>query len=209
MPEAVKAAMISRRAGWQPDGLIEIPPFFVWPPRPLAFLKSVFGIPGYLWPWNALYMAIALATWLFATPDLSTMRSLGAGWIMHIFLRNLFLILLVAGLWHWRLYIRRAQGTRYKYDEHWPARSSAKFLLGNQVLDNMLWTFLSAVPIWTAYEVLTLWAQANYLIPVVSWAAHPVYCVLLTLCIPLLNEAHFYLTHRLLHWPPLYRVAHS
>lgn len=209
MSDGMKGAMLRHGYGWQPDSLIQVPPLFTWPVRPLGLLRAVFGIPGYLWPWNTVYAAIAFATWLFATPDLTTTSSLTAGWIMRVFLRNLALILLVAGAWHWRLYILRAQGTRYKYDGRWPAANSPKFLFHNQVADNILWTFVSAVPIWTAYELLTLWAQANHFVPVVTWTAHPLYCLLLMVCIPLLNEIHFYLVHRLLHWPPLYRLAHS
>ena len=55
---------------------------------------------------------------------------------------------------------------------------------------------------------LTLWAFANGYIPFVSWEAHPVYFAALMLLIPLIREVHFYLVHRLIHWPPLYRTVH-
>ena len=45
--------------------------------------------------------------------------------------------------------------------------------------------------------------------PLVSWEAHPVYFTVLMLLIPLIREVHFYLVHRLLHWPPLYRTVHK
>ena len=99
--------------------------------------------------------------------------------------------------------------TNYKYNGRWLSTSSPIFLFHNQVFDNIFWTVISAVPIWTAYEVLLFWAQSNGFAPVVRWQTHPVYCLLLMCLIPLLTEVHFYTIHRLIHWPPLYRAVHS
>jgi sterol desaturase/sphingolipid hydroxylase (fatty acid hydroxylase superfamily) len=206
------ATDLEKRGGpssWQPPELIQTAPIFVWPPQPKGLLKALFGFPGYLWPWNVLYSATALLTWLFLTPSFARMDRLAVGWIAIILLRNLALIVLVASVWHLRLYVQRAQGTRYKYNGRWLSTSSSHFLFHNQVLDNVFWTIVSAVPIWTAYEVLTLWAQASGTIRLVSWQAHPGYCLLLMLLIPLIHEIHFYILHRLLHWAPLYRLVHS
>jgi hypothetical protein len=137
---------------------IKIPPLFSWPWSPLAFAKWFFGFPGYLWPWNTLYLAIALATWLWLTPDVATMKIVEPGWIALILLRNAALITAVVGAWHLRLYVQRAQGTEYKYNGRWLAKDNDNFLFRDQLLDNVFWTFASGVPIWTAYEVLTLWA---------------------------------------------------
>ena len=57
--------------------------------------------------------------------------------------------------------------------------------------------------------MLTLWGQAKGWLPYASWTAHPVYCALLMLFIPIFREVHFYLIHRLIHWAPLYRTVHS
>ena len=43
----------------------------------------------------------------------------------------------------------------------------------------------------------------------VSWEIYPIYCAVLFFLIPTIRDIHFYLTHRLLHWAPLYRIAHS
>jgi sterol desaturase/sphingolipid hydroxylase (fatty acid hydroxylase superfamily) len=53
--------------------------------------------------------------------------------------------------------------------------------------------------------VVTLWVFANGYIPWVALDAHPVYFALVMLSIPLLREFHFYLIHRLIHAPVLYR----
>jgi sterol desaturase/sphingolipid hydroxylase (fatty acid hydroxylase superfamily) len=188
--------------------LIEHPPLFVWPPQPVGFLRAMFGFPSFLWPWKALYALIALVIWEFLLPSSVEMQTLTAGWIARIFCVNLILLVVFAGGLHFRLYIQRAQGTEYKYTRRWLATDSPSFLFRNQVLDNIFWNLLSAVPVWTGYEVLLLWAQARGFAPVVSWQAHPVYCVLLMVLIPFFHELHFYSTHRLIHWPPLYRTVH-
>jgi sterol desaturase/sphingolipid hydroxylase (fatty acid hydroxylase superfamily) len=109
-----------------------------------------------------------------------------------------------------RLYVLRTQGTDYKYSARWLATDNSSFLFRSQLLDNVFWTVVSAVPIWTAYEVITLWAQANGFIPVLRWQAHPLYSVMLMFfIIPLFHEVHFYAIHRLIHWLPLYRAVHS
>jgi sterol desaturase/sphingolipid hydroxylase (fatty acid hydroxylase superfamily) len=65
------------------------------------------------------------------------------------------------------------------------------------------------VPIWTAYLVLTLWAQANGWIPYLDMHAHPIYFGLFMLSIQLFREVHFYVVHRISHYPLLYRWIHS
>ncbi len=197
-----------KRGDWHPPERLKPAPLFRRPWRFPAFLKWVFGWDGFLFPWNALYVVIATLTWLFLTPDLATTKTFAPGWIAFVLVRNLGLIFLVSGGWHLRLYVQRAQGADYKYSGRWLARDNPIFLFKNQVLDNMFWTIASAVPIWTAYEVLSLWAMANGYIPIVSWRDYPIYCALVMLAIPIFREAHFYLIHRLIHWPPLYRTVH-
>jgi sterol desaturase/sphingolipid hydroxylase (fatty acid hydroxylase superfamily) len=99
-------------------------------------------------------------------------------------------------------------GTGLQYNPRWQAKGNGIFLFDNQVLDNIFWTFISAVPIWSAYEILTFWGQANGWLPYLSWKHHPVWFVLLMLAIPMWRDIHFYVVHRLIHWPPLYRAVH-
>jgi sterol desaturase/sphingolipid hydroxylase (fatty acid hydroxylase superfamily) len=198
-----------RRDHWRPVTLLRQAEVLVWPPRPLAALKVFFGFPGYLYPWNALYLLIAAITWFWLTPDLAAMRHLRVSWIALILARNAGLLFLVAGSWHLRLYMRKAQGQDFKYHPRWPAKDNSVFLFNNQVLDNLFWTFISAVPVWSAFEIFTFWGEANGWLPYLSWQKHPVWFVLLMLAIPLWRDVHFYMIHRLIHWPPLYRAVHS
>jgi len=199
----------NKRGDWKPARLIEYPPVFVWPVQPLGFIKYLFGYPGYILPSNLLYAAIALICWRYATPSLEAMRELGAGWIIFLLARNLGLTLLFFGAFHVRLYVRKAQGNSFKFNAKWQDTDNSAFLFRNQTADNMIWSLGSGVPIRTAYEVVTLWAFANGWIPFVDWATHPIYAVLLMLLIPVIRDAHFYLIHRLIHWPPLYRSVHK
>ena len=163
----------------------------------------------YILPWNLLYAAVAVGVWLYLTPSTLTLQTFAPGWIVLVLARNACLVLLFFGAFHLRLYIKRSQGNFCKYNPKWLDVGNPVFLFRDQTRDNMFWTLASGVPIWTAYEVVTLWVFANGYIPWVSWDAHPVYLVLLMLLIPLLREVHFYLVHRLLHVPVLYRMVHK
>jgi sterol desaturase/sphingolipid hydroxylase (fatty acid hydroxylase superfamily) len=198
-----------RGGHWKPFRLVEYPAVFVWPLRPLAIAKWLFAYPGYVLPWNLLYAAVAVGVWLYLTPSALTLQTFAPGWIAFVLARNACLVLLFFGAFHLRLYIRRSQGSFCKYNPKWLDVGNPVFLFRDQTRDNMFWTLASGVPIWTAYEVVTLWVFANGYIPWVSWDAHPVYLVLLMLLIPLLREVHFYLVHRLLHVPVLYRMVHK
>jgi sterol desaturase/sphingolipid hydroxylase (fatty acid hydroxylase superfamily) len=197
-----------KRGDWHPQGSIKLAPLFAWPTRPLAIFKWLFGYPGYFFPWGVAYMVFPVVTWLWLTPALDAMRTFQPGWIAFVLARNYGIALLVYGAWHVRLYAQKAQGTDFKYSNKWLARDNPIFLFRNQVLDNLFWVVVSAVPIWTAYEALTLWAYANQIIPYVDWGHHPYYCVALMCAIPMIRDVHFYLVHRLIHWPPLYRWVH-
>lgn len=204
----VNAGARDARGEWQPESLPRPSPLFSWPLRLMPILKVVFGHDGLLWPRNIVYMAVAVLAWLFLTPDVSRASSLSMGWIFEIYLRNAALLAIVAGGLHFRLYVRRAQGHKYKFNPRWLSTSNKVFLFGNQTWDNIFWNFASACVVWTAFEAVTLWAYANEWLPYVDWRAHPVYCTLLMVGIVLLRQLHFYWTHRLTHWPPLYKAAH-
>lgn len=92
----------SRQPGgdWYPDARPDAPPIWKWPPRPLPIVKFLFGNPGYLFPWNVIFAAIAIVTWLYTQPELARMAEFEIGWIAHIFVRNLVLMVLFYGGLH-------------------------------------------------------------------------------------------------------------
>ena len=193
---------------WSSPVPIVLSPLFAWPPRPVAVLKYVFGYPGYFLPRNLQLMALALVTWFYLTPSPETMQTFRPDWIALIYARNLAMLFAVFGGWHLWFYVLRGQDRAYKQNPHWPQTRHRRFLFGDQVRDNIFWTTVSGCSIWTAYEVVTLWAFANGLIPWLDWETSPVWFVVLFLAVPLIRDAHFYLVHRLLHVPFLYRKVH-
>lgn len=196
------------RGEWTPTRRASFGPLFDWPPNPVRIARWFVGVPGYLLPWNALYLGVAALAYAFATPSAATMRSFGVGWIAVILVRNLVLVVGWYGLWHWRLYVRRAQGTDCKYNARWP-RESDRFTFGSQTRENVAFALLSGVPILTAWEVVTHWLFANGHIAWLRWSEHPVWIVVIFLLIPIWRELHFYTVHRLIHVPQLYKLVHA
>jgi sterol desaturase/sphingolipid hydroxylase (fatty acid hydroxylase superfamily) len=201
--------MRNKRGDWRPFASVQYPAVFVWPPQPLGMLRWLFTVDGYILPWNLFFVAVAAAVWFWLTPPMETMQHFAPGWIGFILVRNLALVLAFFGFFHVRLYVRKTQGNAFKYNGRWLDTDNPVFIRGNQTIDNMFWTLCVGVPVWTAYESVTMWAFATGTIPYLRWDTHPVLFVAIMLLVPLLRELHFYVIHRLLHWPPLYRMAHK
>lgn len=197
-----------KRGDWSVPEPLTYAPIAEWPPRPLALLKWVFGYPGFFLPWGLFYMAVPALIWIYFTPELAAMKNFEAGWVSYIFFRNLVLILLWTGAWHFWFYVRKAQGTDWKHTTKWLARDNRLFLFRNQTLDNLFWTIVGAVPAWSAYEVLTMWLYANDYILFVSISEHPVYFCVLMCLVPVIRDIHYYTVHRISHWGPIYKWVH-
>ncbi len=197
------------RGFWQPErGTAPPNPLFTWPPKPGAALKWLFGMPGYLFPWHVIYMAIAILTWLYLQPALSRCVEFRADWILEMFVRNIAMLTVITSLWHLRFWSLKSQGFKYKYTKEWMAKGKRKFLGSSQLFDNVFWSLISGGIVWTAYEIAFIWAYANEIIPYLNPREHPIYFVLMLCSIQLWRLFHFYWVHRLLHWPPLYKAAH-
>jgi sterol desaturase/sphingolipid hydroxylase (fatty acid hydroxylase superfamily) len=117
-------------------------------------------------------------------------------------------MLLVAGGLHLYFYVFRRQGDELHYDARPMARNNRVFTFNDQVLDNMFWSCASGVTVWSAYEVLMMWALANGYAPALLWPADAGWLILLIFLVPIWETFYFYLIHRLIHWPPLYRSVH-
>lgn len=193
---------------WNPSLPLPVSPVFSWPPRPLAALRWLAA------NWLAvsstlIELALAvLVAWLLQ-PQWETMQTLAPGWVLTIWLRNLALLVLVAGTLHWWLWRLHGQGDTFKFDPRDMARNNGRFSFRDQLLDNMFWSLVSGVTIWTVYEVGYFWLAANDFAPVLRIAEAPVWSGLWFLLIPLWASFHFYWVHRLLHWPPIYRTVHN
>jgi sterol desaturase/sphingolipid hydroxylase (fatty acid hydroxylase superfamily) len=195
------------RGHWHPDAALEVGPLL---DTPWSLRRIVTWLPGYFFPWNALFFGVAVVFWTWLTPEREVLSILAPGWILLLLLRNAFLILIVFGALELRLYVKRRQGVRFKYNSRFPKdHPSDVFLFHSQTFDNALRTFVSGLPIWTAYEVVVLWAWANDFGPWTTLASNPVWFIFFALVLPLLHEAHFYCIHRLIHRPILYKWIHS
>ena len=120
---------------------------------------------------------------------------------------------LVYGGLHLYLHVLRCQGTEFQFDTRPFATRNPAFLFGDQVRDKHVLTLASGVTVWTAYEVVTLWAFANGLLPFADargdspWFVG-LWFVAVVVLAPLIHHLHFDFTHRLLHWRPVYRSVH-
>jgi sterol desaturase/sphingolipid hydroxylase (fatty acid hydroxylase superfamily) len=206
MSEANFGREISKMS-WEPKKAISYGPAFAWPPQPVALFKWFFGFPGFLLPWTIPYALLACAIWYWMTPPLESFASFSLASALLVLLRNYILAFAVYGAWHLWFYTWKKQGTAFKYNRQWPKEASF-FKFGHQVYDNMFYALASGVPIWTAYELLLMWAYANGYAPMIDWASNPVWFVAMFLVIPFIHEAGFYFAHRALHFDVLYKTAH-
>jgi len=197
------------RGNWSPKKPIDYGPAFAWPPKPGAVLKWFFAFPGYLLPWNLLYAIAAICIWYFLTPPLAHFQTFSLSWFSVILVRNIVLALLVYGSWHIWLYVWRKQGASFKYNRNWPEETAERFTFNNQTYDNIFWTLVSGVPIWTCYEALLLWSCANGYVAIITPSENPVMFIALFFLVPFVHEVGFYFAHRFLHFPWLYRIAHQ
>ena len=128
---------------------------------------------------------------------------------MEVYARNFALMLVVAGGLHLYLYTFSAQDKDLKYDHRGLAKNKRFFTFNNQTWDNVFWSLISGVTFWTMYEVTLLWGFANGYGFLIQWSDNPVWFAALFFLLPFWVAFSFYWIHRFLHWPPLYKLAHS
>lgn len=196
-----------KRGNWTPNEPLEVGPLLDFPWSPIKVLK---WLPSYFLPWNVLFMGLAAIFWVWMTPARDTLQTLQLNWIAWLFLRNSALILVLYGALELRLYVRRKQGNHFKYNAKFPAdHPSDVFMFKSQALDNLLRSFGTGLPIWTAYEVVMLWSWANGFGPWTLFGESFWWLIALGLVLPLFHEVHFFCIHRLIHIPVLYKWVHS
>jgi sterol desaturase/sphingolipid hydroxylase (fatty acid hydroxylase superfamily) len=197
---------------WRPAETIKLPPIVSWPPRPLVNSKWLFGFPGYLWPMNSTWLAITLVTWVFLTPELSAMKTFELWWVAALLARNFAFVLVLFGGLHLYFYVLKKQGDERRFSSKPFAADNKRFLFGDQVRDNIFRTLVTGVPIITTYEAVTYWLFANGYLGFIPLDANSVgfwvWFGVLVLFAPVIHALHFYFTHRLLHWRPLYKSVH-
>lgn len=222
----VAGGFTSKNGEWRPSYGARYGPLFAFPRlrQPIEVLTWLFSWPGYVAPWNAIYVGLVLLSIEFTQPPTAhfTVPSAAAASpfaraAATLLARNLALLWLIAGGWHLLLYTLRLQGDVRKYDPKpqlvGRAATERGFLFASQVYDNVFYSCASGVPIWTAFEVLYFWCLATGRLPawavIKTWSEAPVYNAAWLFCIPFWRELHFYLGHRLLHVKALYPHVHA
>ena len=198
------------RHTWQytPGLPLRSAPFLHWPIRPrelavhLARTWRPLGSRVFL-------LAAAFVVWRWFSPSAADAATFQIGWIAQIWVRNLALLLVVAGGSHVLLYTLRVQGDDLRYDRRPLGKRKRIFLFNDQVLDNMFLTLASASVVATAWESLGWWAYTNGVFGSISFADHPIWFVVIIVCIPIWSANYFAVGHWLLHRPAAYRHVHS
>jgi len=198
----------SKQWNYRPNTPIQTSPLFRWPLN-IGDYARWFAARWFVFGENLIIAALAVLTWFTFQPTLEETRSFELGWIAQMFIRNFLLIVVVAGGLHFFLHSRKIQGDQLKFDGRDLKAGGRRYTLNSQLKDNIFWTLSSGVFFWTAFEVLMVWAFANGYAPLLIWNQNPVWFVVLFFLTPIWISFHFYWVHRLLHWPPLYKIAHG
>ena len=196
-----------RRGEWRSGRPVYLEPLLDTPTDVKRIAKWLFGVPGFFFPWFAIYMVVIGISYAFFTPALPRMESLSASWIFEITARNVVLLTLWNGAFHLWFYKWRKQGRLKKYNANWMSRKNSTFLFKDQVWDNMFWSYSGAL-FWSAYECGLWWAYANDWLPYIDFSTNPVWFCLAMALVPFWRNFHFYWIHRLIHWKPLYDRVH-
>ncbi len=200
----------NRTRGWHyiPDIPLKQAPYFE---RPFSILQSLKYLAKVWRPFNLrfLLLILAIVSWVWFTPSLERAREFHLDWILQIGLRNLVIVLVVAGGLHLFLFKFAKQGDAEHYDSRPLAKKARVFHFNNQVWDNIFWTLCGSVPMGTLWESLLLWAYANGHATLISFGDNPVWFIVWILILPVWSGFHFYWYHRLGHIEPMYRWFHS
>jgi len=192
---------------WQPETPLTNNPLFEWPFN----LGRIFLWYGAMWLKVSevnLMLAVAIISWLYLTPELAQFESLNLEVISAMFARNLSITVLVAGGLYLFFNVYKKQGNLLQYDTT-QLGNQKRFTFNSQLLDNMFWTLVSGVSLWTAYEVLLFWGFANGYAPSLVWSDNEVWFCTIFFAIFMWESLHFYAVHRFLHWPTLYKYVHA
>ena len=104
---------------------------------------------------------MAVGTWLYLQPSFEQTRELETSWIGFILVRNFAYTVIIASGLHLYFHTWKLQGETEKFDlRPYPIRGKV-FLFGNQLWDNVFWSLVSGVTIWSAYEAWYFWHYAS------------------------------------------------
>jgi len=156
-----------------------------------------------------MMVILSYAAWYFLYPSIEASKVFAFGWITQTWAVNMGLMVSIAGGLYWYFYMRKGQGKTLKFDARDPATNSRSFNFKDQVHDNMFWSLISGVTVWTAFQVFIVWGMANGYFPTLTFTDNPVWYLALFILMPMWSAFHFYWIHRLLHVPFMYKRFHA
>ena len=190
---------------YHPNIPIENNPLFAFPLR----LKKI--IKWYIDMWapfsETAFCLIVAMVYLFLLPPIVLFKNFNFNSILTIYLFNITIMLIVAGGLHLFFYTLKKQDDKLKYDLR-SFSNNKKFTFNKQVLDNIFWSLVSGVTIWTFYQILLLWSYSNGFISKISLSANPFLFFFLFFVVIFFESIHFYFVHRLLHFKFFYKLFH-
>ena len=149
----------SSQWNYSPNVPFLVSPVFRKPLKPTAIFKC-FWNSWFLVSERLILVGIVLISWFYLQPPLEQSQTFAFDWIALMWLRNLGLMIFVAGGLHLWFYVFKGQGDTLRFDKR-DKRPSHRFTFGTPLRDNIFWTLVSGVSVWTAYEALMMWAFAN------------------------------------------------
>ena len=103
------------RWNYAPDVPIAVSPLFSWPLNPVQICRWMLS------QWlviteRSILILIALGSWFWFQPPLDQMASLSLDWVALLYIRNMVLMIFVAGCLHLFFYSLKKQGEQLRYD---------------------------------------------------------------------------------------------
>ena len=190
---------------YNPKVPIKNNPIFSWP---FVFKKVIKWYTDMWAPFSETVFCLAVAILYYLLhPPIILFKNLNFNSILIIYLFNISIMLIVAGGLHIFFYTLKKQNNTLKYDIRIASRGK-QFTFNYQILDNMFWSLVSGVTIWTFYQILILWSYANGFITKIDFNINPFWFLGIFFLIILFESVHFYFVHRLIHFKYLYKFIH-
>jgi lathosterol oxidase len=126
---------------------------------------------------GTIFVLLAVLSWQFFSPEIGVAQKLDWSWAGGIWLRNFIVLSCIASALHYYFFAKKKQGIELKYVPSFMSKGN-RFLLNNQLLDNMCYALVSGVLIWSCYEVLMFWAMANGYVQMITFKDHPIWLIL-------------------------------
>lgn len=201
-------ARFNEKGEWSPPNFVEESPLFS---RPFSKDTINWFFTSYL-KQITQYLIISLVVYYYLTPSLDQLTQYKSFNVQNfglMYLRNVCLMFMIYGFWHFTLYTCRLNGSAQKYFSKWQSKGQKQFLFNNQTFDNMFYSLVVSGLIWTGYEYAYLASLAHGYLDILSFKENTLAFVLWFMIIPFWRPFHFYWIHRLIHWKPLYIRIHA